>query len=335
VVDSTAFVDDTRRFLTFLIGSAEQRMQSPFALRIGASQYDPPDAVVLGQFDGDASTMDAAAFTEGLASTSASTPGIWALPGVGDGQWKPPHRTAMASGFDARCAVFAVGRLRPTDHSDTIVAVDAGSACYGGGGSPAPLLLVARMSDDGAGHVTAAVTTDLVDAPYTVPNHIAVADLDGDGYPEVIVSYMGEWFSSIDSTATQVPGAGVVIYWNRNGVLSASDPAARTELAVFPGTPNARIWPLATAALNADAKPDEELAVLTNVGVFLARPHAGMSPAFVLDQTPAAPADVAYGAAIEARDLDGDGLDDVVFSGSNQVFVFLAHGATLGDASAK
>jgi len=127
----------------------------------------------------------------------------------------------------------------------------------------------------------------------TAPAALALADVDGDGRPEILVGH----------------GGGVTVLVNQGAGKFAAGASYPTSAAVVA---------LAVGDFNGDGRPD--LAVADGgVGIFLNTGNAGFSP--VVEYT------VAHPFAIAIGDLDGDGRLDLAIGGdSTQILLGGASG---------
>ena len=126
-------------------------------------------------------------------------------------------------------------------------------------------------------------------APVRLPTRAAsavrMADLDGDGLPEVIFA----------------GGDEVRIYWNRGGRLSAGD-VTRLDVPGFETQFRRGAVGVAVADMDGDGRA--ELVLATREGIEIRRPDALETAALVVP--------LRYVATVEAEDLDGDGRPELL-----------------------
>lgn len=306
IVQSFASYEERdRRSLAIMMGSSQRRMLSPFALQVGAGQgTDVPLAVQVGKFDGD----------EISDIVAIAPPRVWFVKGAGGAQFNAQdarHKEIdelVAGGFMTHCAIWASGDL-DGDGRDEVVAVDGSSRCGFGGGLTSSLLQARLLGDE-----LETLVTSLGDEPSS-PSDLDLADLDGDGGPELILTFAGDPGLAAGDGTNTIPRAGVLVFWNRDGGLDLLAPS------VLPFIPDVFLVH-GVAALNADDDPRLELAVLTDRGVYLAK--LDENGAFLPVSDPVIQA--VGGGRIEAADVNADGLDDLLFQDASGLglHVFLA-----------
>jgi hypothetical protein len=149
-----------------------------------------------------------------------------------------------------------------------------------------------------------------VPATYRKPSAAQLRDLDGDGYPELVVTFVGE------GNAVERENAAVLVIWNDAGTL---DLDAAVELPVPDG-----VFPVGAVALNTDGDAALEVAVLTHDDVRLYEHGpdrqftADPEPAFALEQR------ATKASQFVNADLNGDGVEDLVVTIEQDVHVYLA-----------
>lgn len=302
---------DERRSLTFLIGDPQRIMSATAPLRVGPDLFDKPGAVALGDLDSDG-FVDAVV----LATRPDDGQSLWVLHGGPSGRFRDASRHVVDGVLPLPCARLLTRKLG-ADGRPHILGFTA-DHCDGSAGSPTPTFVDISFSQGGVPII------DAVPVPggLTVPTSAILTDLDGDGAPDLLVAFAGEWAAPPDSGA--VPGAGVAIYFDRDGTI---DPAADGNF-VLGGFPS-RVSPFAAAPAQLDADAEPELAIVTSGGLYLAeRQPTGF--AFVGD--PLTGAAVSTPASrLYVADLNGDGLDDLVFDGDDVLHVYLSTGVNAAD----
>lgn len=302
-----------RRSITFLIGDPERVMSATAPLRAGGEQFDTPAAVTLADFDGDG-LVDAAVF----AAAGDGTKTVWLLHGDPDGRWRDGQRFVLDVDLPLPCARLQASALT-TGGRPHVVGFTAAS-CDGGAGSPAPLFIDLTFADDGT------PTVSVADGPsgLTVPSSIELVDLNDDGQPDLLVAFAGEW--AAPRGFGPVAGAGVAAVFNHGGSL---DPTA-SDTFILTGFPDG-IAPFAAAPAQIDEK-ERSLAIVTNGGIYVA---ARRTPGWAFSGDALAAGALATPASrLVVADLDGDGLDDLLFDGDDQLHVFLATGVNAGGSVA-
>ncbi len=284
------------RALTFLRGNAQRAMSSPFPLRVEAGVFDLPQAVAAADLDGDGHT-DAAVLARDGTLEDRNEQRVWRLGGDGTGRWSETARSPVLAGdqpFDALCALYRAATV--ADGREVVVIATGRRGCSG---APEPPRI---------GVLAWAQEMELVMAPVEAglssPSALEVADLDGNGDVEILVSFAG--------------GDTIAVY----DLADARAPLAEIALPAEP---------LGVTAVQADGDAAMELGVLTAAGVFVADvSDAGAWSVSGPVVEGGAGAD--GGSRIVALDLDGDGLEDLVYNSTGQVHVALAVGRTLAEA---
>jgi FG-GAP-like repeat len=311
--------DGKVQFVSVLSGSPDRLLQSPFVLTRNKGNAQKANLVAsqalgfaVGQFTSDTHPDLAVVAMEPESNGNFETH-AWLVPVTGDAQLDlatvnpgpvvdtflvDPTRKAQVKGlawFDVRPEMIGVDLDAKTSGAlDEVVVLiqpvlestDAGA------------LYVLRVNA-GAFSLVAKVAVGL-DAPGGARWSLKKADLDADGAPDVLVTF---------HDASGMHGQA---YFNKqNGAL---DPApVRVEAPT--GTQL-----LAWAALNADADPARELALLTDKGVFLADLGAD-GRTFTVAPKPLAGV-AAQGNVLACGDIDGDGIDDMAIAGTGVLQVF-------------
>jgi FG-GAP-like repeat len=299
-----------QRSITFLIGDPQRVMSATAPLRAGGEQFDTPAALALGDFDGDG-LVDAAV----LAAAGDGSKTLWLLHGDPGGRWRAGQRFVLDVDLPLACARLQAAALE-TGARPHVLGFTAAS-CDGGAESPAPLFVDVTFGDDGT------PTVSVLDGPagLKVPSSIELVDLDGDGRPDLLVAFAGEW--AAPRGLGPVAGAGVAVVFNHGGSL---DPTA-SDTFVLTGFPDG-VAPFAAAPAEIDDRAERSLAIVTNGGIYVA---ARQAPGWAFSGDALTAAAVATPAShLVVTDLDGDGLDDLLFDGDDQLHVLLATGVNAG-----
>jgi hypothetical protein len=158
-----------------------------------------------------------------------------------------------------------------------------------------------------------------IPATYRKPSTAQLRDLDGDTYPELLVTFVGE-----GTSPSTREGAAVVVIWNDGGTL---DLGQVSELSLPDG-----LFPVGSVALNTDGDAALEVAVLTQEDVRLF--EHGADRQFTADQEPAFALKTRANVSSQLvnADLNGDGVEDLTITVGQDVHVYLARQPDLRDS---
>nr|HEX4316629.1 VCBS repeat-containing protein [Kofleriaceae bacterium] len=294
---------------TLLLGNAGRTMLSNFGLTL-----ETP-AVLGGRFTGSAAT------DELLTPFQRPTPALHELEVFDfplDGNYPGDRRVdvdalGVESRFDANaCTVYTHGDV-DGDGIDEVIALQAcdPQRSLGGIGPAAQELLVTPTT--GTKSTVAAIQTGL---PQEFIKSLHVADVDGDGHLDVLAVFAGDSASCIakDGSTTdpcEAKNSGVV-------VMFGDGAGGFATTAVLPSAGAGE--PFDVVALNVDADPELELAVVYQQGVYVFDQGAR---AFTPAAAPILPLS-SFEATIAAADLDGNGTTDLVVNDNGSVHVLVA-----------
>ncbi len=283
--------------ISLFIGTSQHRMLSPF--NIGVDPY----TLVTGRFDPEPdATPDVLAFAGGH---------DFLIHGEGGGLFKPLDILLipdgdLVTGFDQYCALWATGDL-DGDGVDEVVGLDGDFYCNGGTKVPDPVRLsVSKLTGLNASPTMATTITPIDD--FAGPYNVKLADLDGDQKPDLIVTYIGDYYGWLmnPSPSGRPDKSGVVVYWNQGGTFDAAHASA------VPALPGATVLYDATS-IAADTGSARELAIATDAGTWV----VGFDPTTLAFTAPALPVVPIVSTLVLAADANADGLEDlIVYDGS-------------------
>ncbi len=311
-------LDGKIQFVSILNGSTDRLLQSPFVLtrlkggngkQILASSAH---SFAVGQLTSDTHPDLAVVGVEPEINGSFDVH-TWLVPVTGDAQIDlatvnaGPVVDTYTLDTGSRAQTRGLSWIDP--HVESLaVELDAKTS----GGTDEVLVLaqpVAESHDSGAlfvfkassGAFAAASRVPVgLDAPGGTAWSLKKSDLDADGAVDVLMTFH-------DASGMH----GQVFFNLRSGGL---DPApVRVEA---PAGTQLLAW----AALNADADPRREIAMLTDKGVFLAKLDAG-ARTFTVSTKPLSGV-APTGNVIACGDIDGDGIDDMAIAGAGVLQVF-------------
>ena len=311
-------------FVTLLLGNGDGTLQAPPAQRVGQK------TTVMAAADLNSDTrLDLAV----AGDTTAGTPGVWILPGAAGGGFQTPlSLSAPSSG--SQITWLAIGDVNGDGKKDIAAVDDAGKlfTWMGNGfgtfapavtynaGATASFVTVADINHDGAADVfaaygTATATTGSVTQilmslgsaagigtgvliPTGVnPMQVAVADVNGDGKPDLIVVNHGVGNTGL-AAAQPVSGDVAVLLGNGDGTfqLPVRYPVGLNPISV------------AVSDVNGDGKPDLLVGTVTStaaaVGVLLNSGNGSFGNATLVPT-------YAWPSNLTVADFDGDGKPDM------------------------
>jgi len=310
--------DGLSRNIALLQGSSAQHLSSPFTLVAGVEDNEPdiPFQVFTGQFTND-SVRDVVAIADvvGNASSSDRKFRLWALPGAsGDGSIKTELVTFLdiaGQDFEAECAVWTSGDL-DGDGIDEIVGVDGSSSCPNRNFARQPRLFIGANAGAGTGVFNSSIRD--VGGSLRGVEELSLIDLDNDGDLDLLARMVGDP-ATIDVVDFTIDNGGLMVVWNRDGVLNPDD-FATVEIT------NGAVLVGAAAAVTKVANVPTLLAVTID-GVYLAELASGA-------ESYGNPTLTNLGGGtgrIQVGDLNKDGLDDVAYVVNREMQVMLGKAA--------
>jgi hypothetical protein len=326
--------------LAVLLGDSSRRMVSPFMLaegpEAGPGNVHVPVRALVGDFDRDGiRDLLAVAVAFGAGSgdgdpglSGRAQPSAWFLPGQGGGRIDTGRVgfTALDSyaGFNFLCSTWESMSLGPmgagpSTGASEIVGVDDGGVCggYAGESLAAPELLVVDVTLGAGGQPAFEPHHAQIDAALSSPGSVSAADLDGDGDLDPIVLFRGQHRTSSGEDGP-IPGAGVAILWNDDGVPRSS------QISIIEPPDTSTLGGVAAIFLDEDDHRD--LVIITDYLIYqvLYDPELGTF-------RPAEPLFVDLGIQIFGEggllgvgDMNGDGLEDIAVVRGSTVTVLLA-----------
>ncbi len=311
--------DDNGLSVSLFPGNSGRLLQAPYYLLNPKSALpDFPSQVAIGQFDGDPHN-DIAAFGRQLCFAEAEcSPQLWLVPVTGEAEIAPggdegaPIPTALPLVKDGVSlediqagALMASVDLGPASgaKTDEVVLVTAGKPC----------LLYVASSVSGAWAVAPKQELNELGNAKLRELGITVADLDGDGARDVIVSSR----------------SGVLVLWNQgSGSLDAAKhstflTAADLSAAACEGAAGASAVVLGVGSIAADADDKRELLVSTGRATYLVE-------AVGKKLVPVCQQGIPGGNTVAGGDVNGDGVDDLVVGRKGGIELFLAEPAPAG-----
>ena len=309
VVSQEDFLPGSPRSLAFFVGSSERRMLAPF---IFADNAGLVEAVVVGKYDPD-DTPDVLAVTE---------KNVWFLQGSAGAQFRPedvpparrapPRPSSTRSTCAARCGSPAI---LDGDGSDEVIAVDhshdTSSSCHGRGASPAPRVVVAHVAAAG---LQVAISSDLFEVPgeLTAPSHCASSTWTATAPSTSSSPSPARWMRPSSSrTPGERLGRGRLLERGRHlqcrGLVGGHGPARQ-------GQPRGGRLPQRRPRSRARARHSHPSGRLPR------RLHAART----LSDTPVLVTELRGQGSLQAADINGDGLEDLVVAVRDNIHVFLS-----------
>jgi hypothetical protein len=283
--------------VSVLLGNGDGTFQTQKTFSVGQS----PNAVAIADLNGDGKPDII------VANSKSDT--ISVLLGNGNGTFQP-QRT-ISTGFYTPSSV-AVADLNGDGKPDLVVT----NFYYVRGyvGFPGKSVSVLLGNGDGTFQLPRSFSTNTSVKNYG-PSSVAVADLNGDGKPDLVVTNYG-----YSGYLGSYPGDKVsVLLGNGNGTFQAAKEYTTGTAPVS----------VAVADLNGDGKPDlvvadfgiQYFAAGTTVNVLLGNGDGSFQPAQILDVGK-------YPESVAISDLNGDGKPDIIVAnlGGNDISVLQGNG---------
>jgi hypothetical protein len=264
-----------------LLGNGDGTFQAPSVISVNGGLY----AVAAGDFNGDGN-LD-------LAVVDNTHSAVLILLGHGDGTFAQPT-TANTCSTGAQPVALAVGDLNGDGKLDIVTANSGANS-------------VTLCPGDGAGGFLAPISLAASTLSGGTPNGVAIADVTGDGKPDLVVSLWQNAYS--------------VLAGNGNGTFQPSN----TQ---FIPAPASNPYSVAVVDLNGDSKPDLIFPNGNGISVFLGNGNGTFQPQAVYP---------GGGDAVVVADMNGDGKPDILatdsFLGRVNVLTNLGGGTFSGPLS--
>ncbi|HSZ57081.1 MAG TPA: FG-GAP-like repeat-containing protein, partial [Tepidisphaeraceae bacterium] len=276
--------------VSVLLGNGDGTFQAQQVLGVGSG----PDAVAIADVNGDG--------IPDLIVANSRSNDVSVLLGNGNGTFKPQVTYATGAGPSS----IAVANLNGDGYPDLVVTNSGGHGYYSTPGDTVSVLL---NNGDGTFKPQQELTTGYG------PSSVAIADLNGDGHPDLVVTNFG------GGGYLSYPGDSVSV------LLGNGDGTFKTQQTFDTGKygPDS----VAIADLNGDGNPDLVVADFgipyftrgNTVSVLLGKGDGTFqSPQFVNVGT--------YPESVAISDLNGDGKPDIIVAnaGSDNVSVLVGNG---------
>ena len=245
-----------------LLGNGDGTLQPATVMSVNGSLY----AIAVGDFNKDGN-LD-------LAVVDNANSAVLILLGNGDGTFVQPT-TANTCSTGAQPVALAVADLNGDGNLD-IVTANYGSSTTNGANS------VTVCLGDGAGGFSSTSTLTASTLSASNPNGVAIADVNGDGKPDIVVSLLQNGFS--------------ILAGNGNGTFQPPNTQGIPAPATNP-------YAVAVADLNGDGKADLVFPNGNGISVFLGNGNGTFQAQTVYP---------GIGDAVVVADMNGDGRPDIV-----------------------
>jgi hypothetical protein len=312
VVFSTT--DPVARQANVLRGDSSRRMLSPFFLFTRNEEFDLPQGVALGSFGslgvGSPTALDLLVIGKHLLGFRA-----WLLAGTGTGgglgAFGFQADLPASDELDYGCALWRAGDL-DGNPGDEVVGIDSSSGCASGASGEAATIVEMKIDPgafNGSGAATLSpVITDLGPELVNV-RALHLHDMDLDGNLDIVAAFQGDDDSGI--------GARAVIFWNNGGSFDLLNDRTVIESPPF-------VFYDAAPIRFGSAAPE---LILLSEGVIngdtrrlILRVSANGSRSY---DPPEPLAERGSNGHLAVADLDGDGLEDIVYTDGDNAHVIL------------
>jgi hypothetical protein len=311
VVFSTA--TPLARLANVLRGDSSRRMLSPFFLFTSDEVFDLPQGVALGSFGnlgaGSPTALDLLVIGKFAAGFRA-----WLLAGTGSGgglgAFVEQADLPPSAELDYGCALWRAGDL-DGNPGDEVVGIDSRSGCASAGESATMLeMKVGAGAFDGSDSAALSpIITDL-GTEFVNARALHLRDMDLDGSLDIVAVFQGDERNGISSKA--------VIFWNDGGSFDLQNGRAVIESPPF-------VFYDAAPIRFGSAAPE---LLLLSEGVINEETRrlilrVSYQPGSRSYGEPAVLANRGSSGHLAVADLDGDGLDDIVYNDGDNAHVIL------------
>jgi hypothetical protein len=312
------------RLANVLRGDSSRRMLSPFFLFTRDEVFDLPQGVALGSFGslgaGSPTALDLLVigrYAEGFRAWLLAGTGTGGGLGAFDDQPTLPASTEL----DYACALWRAGDL-DGNPGDEVVGIDTSSGCASPGAAGEAATIVEMKIDAeafnlGGSGMLSPVITD-IGTEFVNLRALHLEDMDLDGSLDIVAAFQGDAQRGIGSKA--------VIFWNSGGSFDLQSDRAIIESPPF-------VFYDAAPIRFGSATPE---LILLSEGVINEQTsrlilRASYQPETRTYTAPTVLAERGSNGHLAVADLDGDGLDDIVYTDGDNAHVILQNpGPPLG-----
>ena len=312
LVFSTA--EPVSRLANVLRGDSSRRMLSPFFLFTAREEFDLPLGVALGSFGslgiGSPTALDLLVIGRHEAVFRA-----WLIAGTGTrgglGAFSAQPVLPASAAMDYNCALWRAGDLDGTP-GDEVIGIDSRSGCASAGGTGATLLQmkIPQSAFDGTSAPELSPVITDIGPEFVNLRALHLHDMDLDGSLDILAVFQGDDRNGISSKA--------VIFWNDNGSFDLQNGRVVVESPPF-------VFYDAAPIRYGSAVP--ELLLLSDgvINGTLERLilRVRYQPGSRSYSEPTVLALRGSTGRMAVADLDGDGLDDIVYTDGNSAHVIL------------